>query len=219
MNKFFTEQQQQMLDGKLEPAAVKSRRGSDGKTVSYVEGWYVLDMANEIFGFGNWDLETVSVQREHEPVLVTPESDDRDQRPKRPFTVVTYSAKVRLTVHSADGTRKIVRERSGAHRGFAPTAGEAIENTIKAAETDATKRAFITFGNVFGLALYDKSLKNVGENAPRLTHDRTPPMAPIDEGFDAPPARAPHRPTISERALANAPNARVLNAPARAVPY
>lgn len=216
MSKFFTDEQQQQLDAKLEPANVKSRIGSDRKKVNYVEGWYVVDLANHIFGFGNWDIETVALQREHEPVLVQP-SDPQ----AKPYTVVTYSARVRLTVHSADGTRKIVRERTGAHRGFAPTAGEAIENTIKSAETDATKRAFVTFGNVFGLALYDKSGQNVGENAPRLTHDRTRPMAPINEGFDGPGDEAPRRPSISERALANAPVARVLPTQQRsaAIPY
>jgi hypothetical protein len=30
------------------------------------------------------------------------------------------------------------------------------------AETDATKRAFVTFGNIFALALYDREQRNVG---------------------------------------------------------
>jgi hypothetical protein len=34
--------------------------------------------------------------------------------------------------------------------------GEAHESALKEAETDATKRALTTFGNLFGLALYDK---------------------------------------------------------------
>ena len=65
--------------------------------------------------------------------------------------VVTYSARVRVTVYSQDGSRKVVRERTGGYRGFGPTVGQAVEDCIKAAETDATKRAFATFGNIFGL--------------------------------------------------------------------
>ena len=76
--------------------------------------------------------------------------------------VVTCSARVRVTVYSQDGSRKVVRERSGGHRGFGPTVGQAVEDCIKAAETDATKRAFVTFGNIFGLALYDRQQRNVG---------------------------------------------------------
>jgi recombination DNA repair RAD52 pathway protein len=54
-----------------------------------------------------------------------------------------------------------VREGCGAARGFAKTAGEAMENAIKAAETDALKRALVTFGNAFGLALHDREQRNV----------------------------------------------------------
>ena len=38
----------------------------------------------------------------------------------------------------------------------APTPGQAHELALKGAETDATKRALATFGNPFGLALYDR---------------------------------------------------------------
>jgi hypothetical protein len=53
--------------------------------------------------------------------------------------VVTYPARVRVTVHSADGSRKVVRERRGGHRGFGMTVGQAIEDAIKAAETDQAR--------------------------------------------------------------------------------
>jgi hypothetical protein len=48
---------------------------------------------------------------------------------------------------------------SGQAKGFSP--GEAHELALKAAETDATKRALATFGNPFGLALYDRELSGV----------------------------------------------------------
>jgi DNA repair and recombination protein RAD52 len=37
---------------------------------------------------------------------------------------------------------------------------------VKEAETDARKRALMTFGNQFGLALYDKDQTNVEGSAP-----------------------------------------------------
>ena len=52
-----------MLDGKLARANVKSRRGANGKAVSYLEAWHVIDMANTVFGHGNWDAETVEMKR------------------------------------------------------------------------------------------------------------------------------------------------------------
>ena len=65
-----------------------------------------------------------------------------------------YTAKVRVSVRAGDIT--IVREGSGTGEGKAPTPGQAHELALKGAETDATKRALATFGNPFGLALYDR---------------------------------------------------------------
>ena len=198
----FTPEQIKLLQEPLAKSNVKPRKGANGRTVSYVEGWYVVDMANEVFGFGNWDAETVEMKREHEPVQIPP----TEEHPKSGI-VVTYSAKVRVTVYSQDGSRKVVRERSGGHRGFGPTVGQAVEDCIKAAETDATKRAFVTFGNVFGLALADKEQRNVGNpevasHRRQIAQGHERPMAPIDEGFD--PSQ-PERPTTSQRALAVSP--------------
>jgi len=54
------------------------------------------------------------------------------------------------------------------------TLGEAHENALKEAETDATKRALTTFGNLFGLALYDKEQAGV-RGVARSTADREVP--------------------------------------------
>ena len=55
----------------------------------------------------------------------------------------------------------ITRESCGSGNAKASTPGEAHELALKAAETDATKRALATFGNPFGLALYDRELAGV----------------------------------------------------------
>ena len=47
---------------------------------------------------------------------------------------------------------------------------------LKAAETDATKRALTTFGNPFGLALYDKHMAGVTKPKPAETK---PPLLQI----------------------------------------
>jgi hypothetical protein len=110
---------------------------------------------------------------------------------------------VRVTVYSQDGSRKVVRERSGGHRGFGPTVGQAVEACIKAAETDATKRAFVTFGNIFGLALYDREQRDVGTPERRqVAVPSGPQAAAIDEGFEPSELR---RQTTSQRAIAAAP--------------
>ena len=58
----------------------------------------------------------------------------------------------------ADGTT-IVREGHGSGEGRGPSPGEVHDTALKAAETDATKRALATFGRPFGLELYRKEKK------------------------------------------------------------
>src|SRR4029077_15192414 len=70
-----------------------------------------------------------------------------------------YTTKVRITVRA--GGEVIMRDGIGTGFGRAPLAEAAHEMALKAAETDATKRALATFGNPFGLALYDKEQAGV----------------------------------------------------------
>ena len=78
---------------------------------------------------------------------------------------ITYIARVRITITA--GNRTLIREGSGAGYGIDMDQGLAHESALKEAETDATKRALMTFGNPFGLALYDKQQRQVsGATAP-----------------------------------------------------
>jgi hypothetical protein len=63
---------------------------------------------------------------------------------------VTYIC--RVTIRVGD----VARDGCGAGHGIDRDAGQAHESALKEAETDAMKRALMTFGNPFGLALYDK---------------------------------------------------------------
>jgi len=71
----------------------------------------------------------------------------------------SYTARVRIRVRA--GGTVIQRDGSGVGQGSGATLGEAHESALKEAETDATKRALVTFGNLFGLALYDKEQAGV----------------------------------------------------------
>src|SRR5688572_12190705 len=141
----FTDTQVRYLKAKLEPKYVKVRK-ANGVTLNYVEGWHVIAEANRIFGFDAWSRETVST------TCVWSGSSGG-------FHEAAYIAKVRVSVRAGDGV--IVREGSGTGEGKAPTPGQAHELALKGAETDATKRALATFGNPFGLALYDRELAGV----------------------------------------------------------
>ena len=141
----FTDAQVRQLKAKLDPRYVKTR-SANGVNLSYVEGWHAIAEANRIFGFDAWDRRTVST--------ACVWSGQGGQ-----LYAAAYTAKVRVSVRAGEIT--IVREGSGTGEGRASTPGQAHELALKGAETDATKRALATFGNSFGLALYDREQAGV----------------------------------------------------------
>ena len=145
----FSEAQNRLLSGKLNRRHVRARE-SRGQVLSYIEGWHVIAEANRVFGFEGWDRETVWCECVWE---------DGRRDPK----ACAYAARVRIRVRAGDGI--VSREGSGVGNGLGATLGEAHENALKEAETDAMKRALTTFGNLFGLALYDKSQAGVRGSA------------------------------------------------------
>ena len=155
----LSDTQVRQLRAKLEGKYVKTRK-ANGADLHYVEGWHVIAEANRIFGYDAWDRRTLA-------------SHCVWSGPSGAYHGAAYIAKVRVSVRAGDIT--IVREGSGTGEGKAPTPGQAHELALKGAETDATKRALATFGNPFGLALYDREQLGVrkvrNENA-------LPPIGP-----------------------------------------
>ncbi len=136
------------LQRKLDPANVKPAK-SFGPKGDYIEGWLAMAEANRIFGFDGWSYEIT------ECTCVYQAPREIGQQ-KKPGFGVTYTAKVRVIVLG------VVREDFGAGHGYDVDCGLAHESAIKEAVTDSLKRALRSFGNPFGLALYDKSRENVG---------------------------------------------------------
>ena len=142
----FTEKQIQQLSEPILAKNVKERDGNSAGTfqLAYVEGWHVIDEANRIFGYSGWTSETIETK------LVAEEQK-----------CISYIAKVRITVGD------VVREGTGAGHGRFGSLGEKHESAIKEAETDARKRAFMQFGNQFGLSLYNGKDKSWKTNKPK----------------------------------------------------
>lgn len=135
-----------LLDSKLDPKGIKTRDKA-GVNLSYVEAWHCIAEANRIFGYGCWSRETVYCKE----VSRTQNADKHK---------VGYEAKVKITVGD------VVREGTGHGSQVSKDLFDAIEGAAKEAESDAMKRALMTFGNPFGLALYDKKQEGVGKNEP-----------------------------------------------------
>jgi len=148
----FSPAQVEELSKKLDIRNVKDRVGGGGMRLSYIEGWFAIKEANRIFGFGLWD-------RRMEELTETSVIEEDHGSGKR--WRVSYLAKVQIIVQVPDAKESIVREGIGAGHGISKNPGEAHEAAAKEAETDAMKRALMTFGNSFGLALYDKDQAEV----------------------------------------------------------
>jgi len=147
----FSARQRELLAAPLDRAKVRHREQGRLR-VSYLEGWQVIAEANRIFGFDGWDRLTLNAScvAEHERPV---------GRDRKSGWGVTYTARVRIVVIA--GERCLIREGSGAGHGIDLDQGLAHESALKEAETDATKRALMSFGNAFGLALYDKQQRQV----------------------------------------------------------
>jgi DNA recombination protein Rad52 len=152
----FTAEQVAALAAPLDRAKVKQREQGRGR-VSYLEGWQVIAEANRIFGFDGWQRQTIAVH-------CVAQAERLIGREQKPGWGVTYIARVRVTVAVHGGT-PLIREGSGAGHGIDVDLGQAHESALKEAETDAMKRALMTFGNPFGLALYDKAQRQVSNAA------------------------------------------------------
>lgn len=142
----FTPEQVHSLTAPLLLSVVKERKGAKGRSLSYIEGWHAIAEANRIFGFGAWSRELRTIER-----LGDYQEDGR--------WCTSYMATVRVTVGD------VVRDGTGYGSGIDHDRGAAHESAIKEAETDAMKRALMTFGNPFGLALYDKTQANVEKDS------------------------------------------------------
>jgi len=156
------EQATAKLVEKLDPAHVRPAKAY-GPKGDYIEGWHAIAEANRIFGFGGWSYQVI------ESTCVHQGPREIGQQKKAGFGV-TYTARVQVTVAG------VIRDDFGAGHGYDVDCGLAHESAVKEAVTDGLKRALRSFGNPFGLALYDKSRENVGIDLPPFdalaAHDR-----------------------------------------------
>ena len=115
-------------------------------------------------------------------------------RENRGSFLAVYIAKVRITVH-ADGAT-IVRDGHGSGEGRGTSPGDVHDIALKAAETDATKRALATFGKPFGLELYRK------DKGPPLQTSADAPAGRRKSAHAAPSGLTPRRYDADPAAIA-----------------
>ncbi|KAG5363812.1 DNA repair and recombination protein [Yarrowia sp. B02] len=129
-----------LLKHNLGPEFISKRPSPGGRSVHYLEGWKVFNLANEIFGFNGWRSEIIKLEVDY---------CDRNPDTKR-WDVGVYAI---VRVHLKDGT---YREDTGSGNvENCPKRDMALNKSRKEAVTDAFKRAMRQFGPSLGNCLYD----------------------------------------------------------------
>ena len=161
------------LEAPLDPKHVVKPSGNFGPKGDYLEGWFIINELNRVFGFDGWSYR-IDLTR-----------DDLSKVEGKDQWAAAYTCICTLTVG------EVTRQDVGFGSGFAKGIGDAIEGATKEAATDALKRAARTFGNIFGLALYDKSRANVSAPEPvrtTITDDQRTELINMLEQMNVPVA-------------------------------
>lgn len=174
------EQLQQELDAPIPRSAVSQRSGGGGKSLSYLQGHYVIDRLNKTFGPLGWATDIKSLEK-----LFEGKVDDK--------YYVSYGATVRLVVQGPDG-KATEHTDVGYGDGSDRHPGKPYELARKEAITDALKRCAKNLGQSMGLALYDKDQPNVvdDEALPDPKGKPAPAAAPAAAASERPSAKGAH---------------------------
>jgi len=167
----FNDKQKQVLAYELDKSRIKSRQ-KGSINLSYLEGFDIIETANRVFGFGNWDYST--------KLEVVSQEINQNQN-----NVICYKALVNVVVHDISHSKLVSRQDVGFGTGISKTKADAHEGGAKEAVTDAIKRCFRSFGNQFGNSLYDKS-RNQQQNSSQQIHQQPMQIAQPQQQFQQP---------------------------------
>lgn len=139
----FNDNQIKILEHELDSKRIKTRTKGN-INLSYLEGFDIIETANRIFGFGNWEYSISKLE------MVSQEKNQNDN------IVICYKAIIRTVVYDTSHSKQIIREDVGFGTGISKTLADANEGGAKEAVTDGLKRSLKSYGNQLGLSLYDK---------------------------------------------------------------
>ena len=121
-----------------------------GKRFSHLEAWDIKAHLIRVFGFGNFDIETLETKH-----MFTREYVSSGDKP-RTMWEVGWEATVQLTIRDPEGNHLCrFSESSVDSQSGGAGLGDLHDNAIKAAVSGAIKRCATSLGTQFGLSLYD----------------------------------------------------------------
>lgn len=172
----LTPEQYTQLTSGLDP----NRVGRNQQGFSHLEAWDVRRWLIRIFGFGNVDIETKTLdlvrEIEHQPRRRRDANGVEYGDLYTPWTVV-YRAQVRLTIWDQFGGHVVFEDGACGDSTNQPALGDAHDNAAKTALSQALKRCAVNFGDQFGLSLY-----NNGSTTPVVVRSLVAPDLPAGAG-------------------------------------
>jgi DNA repair and recombination protein RAD52 len=153
---------QAKLNKRLGPEYVSQRPApGGGPKLTYVEGWKIIGLANEVFGYNGWCSTVTKIETDFV---------DMDPETRRYNIGITAIVKVTLkdgTCHEdvGYGTAENMKSKGAALDKvrfvmlclLLSHCDNLLPQAKKEAVTDGVKRALRNFGNILGLCLYEKS--------------------------------------------------------------
>jgi DNA repair and recombination protein RAD52 len=153
---------QRKLNRRLGPEYVSQRPApGGGPKLTYVEGWKIIGLANEVFGYNGWCSTVTKIETDFV---------DMDPETRRYNIGITAIVKVTLkdgTCHEdvGYGTGENMKSKGSALDKvrfvmlclWSLHCDNLLPQAKKEAVTDGVKRALRNFGNLLGLCLYEKS--------------------------------------------------------------
>ena len=166
------------LDTPLTGEEIARRVGAGGKKFSYIEGWFVLDQCNRIFGATGWSCEIKDIQ-----VRVRPDKNKGFYAKARVISRVTLK----------DGT---FHEDISVAGKYNKNESDAEMMACKTAVTDARKRVLRCFGRALGNSVYDKTSLAASRKRPASSVvSRVPPA--YNRNREVPQTKQVHRPNLN----------------------
>lgn len=182
----FTEAQVKELSGDLDMTRTKTRKlyGEEGRELTYIPSHYAIREANRIFGFDGWTREVVDFREV--------QCEQRQNSKGKMQWYVSYIGRVSVAVEG------IIRQGCGYGQGIDADLGQAHESAWKEMESDSLKRALMTFGDPFGLCLYDKDFFASQSSPASRQRQRPADAPPVTQGNQPVSPSAPVAPKDPE---------------------
>jgi len=183
----FSAYQLRMLHGGINKNRIQNLRG-----MSHLEAWDVRRQLIRIFGFGGFDIETLSLELVHQNSEMRRKKNKQGVEYGEPYMAwtIVYRAQVRLIIKDTQG-RRIAHFDDGAAGDAVnqPSLGDAHDLAMKTACSQALKRCAVNLGDQFGLSLY-----NDGSSDPVVVFSAAHP--PQEWKQQPPPQPEPEDPPV-----------------------